>query len=93
MRLVERHFQRQHPQQSKKQKFRCVRCTALGDRKESTYYCPSCKVALCLFPCFEIYHTKRDITSQLEEEEEYIESSEEYSSSSDSSSADSESES
>ena len=38
LRLVERHFRRQHPQQPKKQKFRSIRCTALGERKETTYF-------------------------------------------------------
>ena len=28
-------------------------------RKESRYYCQECDIALCVVPCFELYHTKR----------------------------------
>lgn len=28
--------------------------------RESTYRCKSCLVALCVVPCFELYHTKSD---------------------------------
>ena len=36
LRLVERHFQRQYPQTPKRQKFRCVRCNALGGKRKET---------------------------------------------------------
>lgn len=26
-------------------------------RKTTTYWCPKCEIALCIVPCFEIYHT------------------------------------
>ena len=65
-RLVERHFIRQTSQEPKKQQRRCVRCQATGiNKRETTYQCEECEVALCFTPCFEIYHTKKDIKSNL----------------------------
>ena len=43
----------------------------LGIRRETRYQCERCgNVALCVEPCFEIYHTKIDITSNLYEDED-----------------------
>ena len=47
-------------QEPKKQKRRC----------ETTYQCKECEVALCVTPCFEIYHTKKDIKSNLFDDNE-----------------------
>ena len=37
----------------------------MGKRVASMYYCPSCNVGLCVDECFEVYHTKKDITSTI----------------------------
>ena len=53
-------------QEPKKQKRRCVRCQGIVIKKrETTYQCKEYGVALCVTPCFEIYHTKKDIKSQI----------------------------
>ena len=31
--------------------------------RESSYECSDCAVTLCVVPCFEIYHTKKDFVS------------------------------
>ena len=57
----------------------CVRCNVMKKRKDSTYECRQCDGAFCLFPCFEIYHTRlyydRDIDN--DSGSEFISSSEE----------------
>ena len=71
LRLVERHFIRQMSQESKKQKRKCVRCQAIGIKKrETTYQCKECEVTLCVTPCFDINHTKKDIKSNLFDDSE-----------------------
>jgi hypothetical protein len=34
-----------------------VVCWANGKRKESSYWCPDCEKALCVVPCFQVYHS------------------------------------
>ncbi|XP_068129533.1 piggyBac transposable element-derived protein 4-like [Hyperolius riggenbachi] len=61
IRLHARHFpaplppttSKQHPQK------RCKVCRRNGARRDTRYHCPQCpsKAALCLVPCFEVYHT------------------------------------
>ena len=60
LRLVGRHFISTRDQLKTRQRYRCVRHTALGIRKDTIYQCRKCDVALCIFPCFEIYHTNKD---------------------------------
>ncbi|CAH2019885.1 unnamed protein product [Acanthoscelides obtectus] len=36
---------------------RCVVCRGKGKRKESIYWCESCKTGLCAAPCFGLYHS------------------------------------
>ena len=40
----------------------------LGDsykpKKYTSYWCPICKHALCIDPCFRLYHTEKDYTSE-----------------------------
>lgn len=58
-RLVERHFPEQMKTDTGKTKSRkCRVCYKKGVRKESTYWCPDCKAALCINNCFKIYHTE-----------------------------------
>ena len=41
----------------------------LGDsykpKKFTSYWCSICKRALCIDPCFRLYHTKEDYTSEI----------------------------
>lgn len=39
---------------------RCAVCKKHGLRKESRYECKTCEVALCVVPCFEVFHTKKN---------------------------------
>ena len=71
LRLVENHFIRKMSQVPKKQKRKCVRCNAMGIRRETCYQCDKCDyTALCVEPCFEIYHSKVDFTSNLYDDED-----------------------
>ena len=36
----------------------------MGIRKDVMYECKTCGVALCIDPCFEIYHTKKYYAQQ-----------------------------
>ena len=60
-RLHGRHFPCKLPQrESGKQSQReCIVCSQQkkNGRKTTTYACKSCNVALCIVPCFELYHT------------------------------------
>ena len=40
---------------------KCKVCTSQGRRKESSFLCGQCpsKPALCVSPCFQVYHTKK----------------------------------
>lgn len=65
-RLLERHFPDVIPATEKKEKptRKCIACSKIRDsqgkikRKETRYMCPDCDVALCITPCFKIYHTE-----------------------------------
>ena len=41
----------------------------LGDshkpKKYTSYWCSICKRALCIDPCFRLYHTEKDYTSEI----------------------------
>lgn len=39
----------------------CVVCKTIEVRKMSRYLCTTCQVCLCVVPCFQLYHTQRDI--------------------------------
>ena len=72
-RLVEGHFISQIPSTKNKARAqrKCVRCTKLGIRRDTRYWYRKCNVGLCLNKCFEIYHTKKDITQANESDSEY----------------------
>lgn len=60
LRLVDRHFPAMYPKRpvtNKPVQKRCIVCSSIKKRKETTYYCPSCNVPLCVLGCFEKYHT------------------------------------
>jgi len=60
LRLKEKHFISPiatMPGKSTKRR-KCVRCLAMKKRKDTSYDCRKCDVALCLHPCFEVYHTR-----------------------------------
>ena len=61
LRLKGKHFLKPIPTMPGKtvKRRKCIRCTAMGKRKDTSYECRKCNVSLCLDPCFEIYHTKR----------------------------------
>lgn len=61
LRLKERHFPSHIPASEKKEKptRSCSVCAAQKQRKESRYQCGECDVALCVDPCFRIYHTQK----------------------------------
>nr|XP_005559135.2 piggyBac transposable element-derived protein 4 [Macaca fascicularis] len=68
LRLSGRHFPKSIPPTSGKQNptGRCKICCSQYDkdgkriRKETRYFCAECDVPLCVVPCFEIYHTKKN---------------------------------
>ena len=68
MRLLEHHFIRKIPQHQggKRVRRKCVRCNMLGKRVDTMYFCPKCDVGLCVDVCFEVYHTRRNITDYLD---------------------------
>ena len=48
-----------------------MRCHLLGVRRKTSYQCESCgNIQLCAEPCFEIYHSRRDIKSNLYDDED-----------------------
>ncbi|XP_045608014.2 piggyBac transposable element-derived protein 4 [Procambarus clarkii] len=66
LRLTSRHFPRSLPLTKMKKRYSkrgCVLCRtttrAPRQRRETRFYCEECRVALCLVPCFEEYHTLR----------------------------------
>ena len=67
LRLIERHFISNLPSTQNKARAqrKCVRCTKLGIRRDTRFWCRECEVALCFHECFEVYHTKKDITRWL----------------------------
>ena len=34
-------------------------------KKDTSYWCPICKCALCIDPCFRLDHTEKDDTSEI----------------------------
>ena len=70
IRLTERHFISQLPSTNNKARAqrKCIRCTKLGFRKSTRFWCAMCRVAFCFNECFEVYHTKRDIKKSLHED-------------------------
>ena len=34
-------------------------------KRYTSYWCPVCKHALCIDPCFGLYHTEKDYTSEI----------------------------
>lgn len=69
LRLTERHFLDYIPATGKKANptRQCAVCCRVRDangkkiRRESRFYCPDCDVALCVAPCFRVYHTVANI--------------------------------
>uniref|UniRef100_A0A1B6L795 PiggyBac transposable element-derived protein 4 C-terminal zinc-finger domain-containing protein n=1 Tax=Graphocephala atropunctata TaxID=36148 RepID=A0A1B6L795_9HEMI len=66
LRLTVRHFTRPLPTpegQARKAQKRCYVCynttTREKKRKDTTFHCPDCNVALCIYPCFQEFHTKK----------------------------------
>ncbi|XP_070193659.1 uncharacterized protein [Littorina saxatilis] len=61
VRLSGRHFPHPVPQTQKMHRAsrKCKLCYSKGVRRETSYMCELCpsKPALCVFPCFEIYHS------------------------------------
>ncbi|XP_047104586.1 piggyBac transposable element-derived protein 4-like [Schistocerca piceifrons] len=70
-RLTKRHFLQHIPATTKKYAARvCHVCSSRSkkqsgkaSRKETRYECEQCGVALCLEPCFKIFHTKKQYDS------------------------------
>ena len=61
-RLLGRCFPDMVPGTSKKKPTRrCVVCWANGKRKEPSYWCSNCEKALCVVPCFKVYHTDKNL--------------------------------
>ena len=44
----------------------CKVCRKHGQRKDTTYYCVHCDVALCVIPCFNKYHTEQRYWKKLQ---------------------------
>ena len=70
-RLTERHFLEKVPPCSSGRPSQpaCVVCSNKRARgkKTTTYQCKECKLAMCVVPCFELYHTKVDPVRHLEQ--------------------------
>ena len=69
LRLVGKHFPTHLPPCSsgRSRQSVCAVCSGKKGRKKVTscYQCKACKVAMCIEPCFELYHTKTDPTCYL----------------------------
>lgn len=57
------------PEGKKRIQLRCKICsekgrkhTGKGLRKDTSYQCSECKIAMCKDPCFKVYHTKKNYT-------------------------------
>jgi len=68
IRLMGRHFADRIPPTGKKAHPTrvCKICSEISknstgkrERKETVWWCPACKVPLCMPECFKLYHTKR----------------------------------
>ena len=72
--LVEKHFIELIPCRpgGKRKRKICARCSVIKKRTDVPYQCAQCKIALCTTPCFEIYHTKKDVTRSYRIDESYI---------------------
>ena len=59
-RLIGRHFPDYCPSSEKRARplRRCVQCQREKRKKKSSFWCPKCKVGLCVAPCFRLWHTK-----------------------------------
>lgn len=77
LRLKEKHFISRISAfgDSNRKRKKCVRCTHMKKRTDTSFQCAKCSVPLCIEPCFEIYHTKKNyhietspVTSTTEEE-------------------------
>lgn len=67
LRLTGRHFPRPLPNregQKRKMQKRCHVCYNTKKqerkRKDTQYECPECNVPLCIYPCFALFHTKKN---------------------------------
>ncbi|XP_023213047.1 piggyBac transposable element-derived protein 4-like [Centruroides sculpturatus] len=58
LRLVGKHFHSYNSQSGRHVYRRCVVCSANHIRKQTKWHCQQCHVALCVVPCFEIFHTQ-----------------------------------
>lgn len=58
--LTKHHFPDQKKQHLEKKKRKCVFCNINYIRREVIYKCRDCDKALCVVPCFKIYHTVKD---------------------------------
>lgn len=60
LRLKEKHFISPIPSPPGRnmKRRKCVRCNALNVRKDTSYQCCPCGVSLCIYPYFEIFHTR-----------------------------------
>lgn len=61
LRLTERHFPDRKNQERGRKKSKCVVCNLNGIRKDVIYECRECDKALCVVPCFRLYHTVRHL--------------------------------
>ena len=70
IRITEKHFIRMilAPEGQKRKRRRCVRCIARGKRVDTSFECQQCVVALCMQPCFPIYHSKIDYKKHYPED-------------------------
>ena len=62
LRLTDRHFPEEIPPTScnSKPQRRCHVCYTNKQRKQTHFMCKECDKALCVSPCFKIYHTKKN---------------------------------
>ena len=62
-RLNERHFVKSVPSTEGRanRSRKCKVCALNGVRRDSRYQCSDCDVGLCVVPCFEIFHTRKNL--------------------------------
>ena len=67
LQLVEQHFIRTLPatQNKARAQQKCLRCSKLGIRRDTPFWCSKCGVALCFHECFEVYRTFKEFTKSL----------------------------
>jgi hypothetical protein len=63
LRLTERHFvSKCPPTPTEKASFRrCFVCSKKKKNTRTAYWCGKCEIALCVVPCFEVFHTKQNL--------------------------------